>query len=210
MSSPAQDTLMGSSSVETEISAAPAAIGATADDIQLTEDDELYDFNEELEREASQRKAEHMALREKIAENAFALRTTLMSESIKGYYSSPLAMEEMSIEDMIAEIPAEYLLYLGSIKDQIFMPAEFSKGGFVPLLDRVQKALKQSQDQGVPVGGMEAAMLASIFDQSVMDLNKPISGNIADNRALWCITPRITQLINFFQWKEAEKALQED
>jgi hypothetical protein len=31
---------------------------------------------------------------------------------------------------------------------------------------------------------MEAAMLASIFDQSVMDFNKPINGNLADNRAL--------------------------
>ncbi len=31
---------------------------------------------------------------------------------------------------------------------------------------------------------MEAAMLASIFDQSVMDLSKPINGNLADNRAL--------------------------
>jgi hypothetical protein len=31
---------------------------------------------------------------------------------------------------------------------------------------------------------MEAAMLASIFDQSVMDLNKPLNGNLADNRAL--------------------------
>jgi hypothetical protein len=47
----------------------------------------------------------------------------------------------------------------------------------------VQKALKQSQDREVP-GGMEAAMLASIFDQSVMDLNKPIKGNLADIRAL--------------------------
>ena len=33
-------------------------------------------------------------------------------------------------------------------------------------------------------GGIEAAMLASIFDQSIMDLNKPISTNIADNKAL--------------------------
>jgi hypothetical protein len=31
---------------------------------------------------------------------------------------------------------------------------------------------------------MESAMLASIFDQSVMDFNKPVSVNLADNRAL--------------------------
>jgi hypothetical protein len=62
------------------------------------------------------------------------------------------------------------------------MPAEFFQKWVRPTI-RVQKALKQSQDQGLP-GGMEAAMLASIFDQSVMDLNEPINGNLADNRAL--------------------------
>ncbi len=62
------------------------------------------------------------------------------------------------------------------------MPAEFFQKWIRPTI-RVQKALKRSQDQELP-GGMEAAMLASIFDQSVMDLSKPINGNLADNRAL--------------------------
>jgi hypothetical protein len=63
------------------------------------------------------------------------------------------------------------------------MTADFFQKWARPTIRRVQKALKQSQDQGV-AGGMEAAMLASIFDQSVIDLNRPISGNLADIRAL--------------------------
>ncbi len=47
----------------------------------------------------------------------------------------------------------------------------------------MRKALEQSQNKEL-LGGMEAAMLASILDQSVMDLNKPISTNMADNEAL--------------------------
>jgi hypothetical protein len=62
------------------------------------------------------------------------------------------------------------------------MTADFFRKWGRPTI-RMQKALKQSQDQGLP-GGMEAAMLASIFDQSVMDLNRPIDGNLADIRAL--------------------------
>jgi hypothetical protein len=65
---------------------------------------------------------------------------------------------------------------VGSVKDRVYiMPVEFFQRWIRPTI-RVQKALKQSQDQELP-GGMEAAMLASIFDQSVMDLSKPINGN---------------------------------
>ncbi len=39
-----------------------------------------------------------------------------MGETIKGYYPSPLAMEEMSIGGIITEIPVEDLRYVGSIK----------------------------------------------------------------------------------------------
>ncbi len=46
---------------------------------------------------------------------------------------------------------------------------------------RVRKALEQAQKGELP-GGMEAAMLASIFDQSIMNLNNPISTNILN---LW-------------------------
>jgi hypothetical protein len=105
-----------------------------------------------------------------------------MGETIKGYYPSPLAIEEMSIADVMSKIPDEDLPHVGSIKDRIYMTAEFFRKWVSPTI-RVQKALQQSQDRELP-GGMEAAMLASIFEQSVMDFNKPISGNLADNRAL--------------------------
>jgi hypothetical protein len=94
-----------------------------------------------------------------------------MSETIRGLHPSPLCLEEMSIADIMSEIPDEDLIHVGSIQDRIYMTADFSRKWVRPTI-RVQKALKQSQDREVP-GGMEAAMLASIFDQSVMDLNNP-------------------------------------
>ncbi len=47
----------------------------------------------------------------------------------------------------------------------------------------MRKALKQLEDGNLP-GGIETAMLYSIFDQSVMDLNRPLSGNFAENKAI--------------------------
>jgi len=125
MSSLAQDTLMGSSSVETDIIAATAAVDIAVDEGQPNEDQDLYDYNDEIENEKHQRKMARLALRDQISENGYALRATLNSETIKGYFPSPLAMEEMSIEDIMAEIPAEDLRYVGSIRNRIFMPAAF-------------------------------------------------------------------------------------
>jgi hypothetical protein len=62
------------------------------------------------------------------------------------------------------------------------MPVSFVQKWVLPTI-RVQKALKDSQDGKLP-GGIEPAFLASIFDQSVMDFNKPVSTNLANNRAL--------------------------
>ena len=182
MSSPAQDTLMGSSSVNSEVIAAVANINMSVDNMDIAEDGEISDYHQVLREEARQRKARSETVRKRIADNGFALRKTLMGETIKGYYPSPLSMEEMSIADLLSEIPDEDLLFVGSIKDRIYMPAEFFQKWVRPTI-RVQKALKQSQDQELP-GGMEAAMLASIFDQSVMDFTKPNNGNLANNRAL--------------------------
>jgi hypothetical protein len=97
----------------------------------------------------------------------------LVSEPIKSYLASPLAMEEMSIEDIMREIPPEGLQYVGSVKDRVYMPVSFVQKWVLPTI-RVQKALKESQDGKLP-GGMKPAFLASIFDQSVMDFNKPVS-----------------------------------
>ncbi len=58
----------------------------------------------------------------------------------------------------MSEIPDEDLPHVGTIQDRVYMTADFFRKWVRPTI-RVQKALKQSQDQGLP-GGMEAAMLA--------------------------------------------------
>jgi hypothetical protein len=173
MSSTAQDAFMSSSSVESETIASMAAFNMSVDNVHNAEDGEAMNPFQVLKERAHQQKARSEVVRKRIAENGFALRRTLMGESIKRYYSSPVAMEEMSIADILSEIPDEDLPFVSSVKDRIYMPAEFFQKWIRPTI-RVQKALKRSQDQELP-GGMEAAMLASIFDQSVMDLNKPIN-----------------------------------
>jgi hypothetical protein len=182
MSSSVQDTLMGSSSVEAEVIAAVATIDMSVDNSQGAEDGEIPDLNQVRKEEARQREIRRETLRKRLASDGSALRKTLTSETIKGLYPSPLRMEEMSIADIMSEIPDEDLPHVGTIQDRIYMTADFFRKLVRPTI-RVQKALKQSQDQGLP-GGIEAAMLASIFDQSVRDLNKLINGNLADIRAL--------------------------
>jgi hypothetical protein len=182
MSSLVPDALMGSSSVETEIIVATAAVDIAVEEGQLSDDQDPCDRNRVLDRELHERRMARLALRDQISENGFALRKVLKNEFIKGYFPSPLEMEEMSIEDIMTEIPVEDLRYVGSIKDRIYMPASFFQKWVLPTI-RVRKALEQSQNGELP-GGMEAAILASIFDQSVMDLNKSASTNIADNEAL--------------------------
>jgi hypothetical protein len=202
---------MGSSSVNSEVIAAVANINMSVDNVDIAEDGEVSNYHQVLREEARQRKARSETVRKRIAANGFALRKTLTGETIKGYYPSPLSMEEMSIADLLSEIPDEDLLFVSSIKDRIYMPAEFFQKWIRPTI-RVQKALKQSQDQELP-GGMEAAMLASIFDQSVMDLTKPNNSNLADNRALRAMvwhTQDDTILINSFQWKKVGETSQKD
>jgi hypothetical protein len=133
MSSLVPDSLMGSSSVETEIVAATAAVDIAVDEGQQSDDQDLYDCNREIDKERHERRMARLALRDQLSENGFALRKALKNESIKGYFPSPLEMEEMSIEDIMAEIPAEDLRYVGNIKDWIFMPALFFQTWFSPL-----------------------------------------------------------------------------
>ncbi len=81
MSSLAQETLMGSSSVETEIIVATAAVDIAIDGGRQSADD-LYDYNRELERERHERRMARLALRDQISENGFALRKAFKNESI--------------------------------------------------------------------------------------------------------------------------------
>ncbi len=83
MSSLVPDALMGSSSVETEIIAAIAAVDIAVEDGQLSDDQDLYDYNRELDREEHERRMARLALRDQISENGFALRKELKNESIK-------------------------------------------------------------------------------------------------------------------------------
>jgi len=182
MSSLAKDIDMSSSSVETEIIAATAAVDIAVEDGQLIDEQEPYDREKVLYLEKQEREAKRLAVRDLISENGFALRNELKKESIMGYFPSPLEMEEMSVEDIMTEIPVEDLRYVGSVKGRIYMPASFFQKWALPTI-RVRKALEKVQKGELP-GGMEAAMLASIFDQSIMNLNNPISANIADNEAL--------------------------
>lgn len=133
MSSPAQDAHMGSSSVNSEVIAAVANINMSVDNVDIAEDGEISDYQQVLREEARQRKARSETMRKRIADNGFALRKTLMGETIKGYYPSPLSMEEMSIADLLSEIPDEDSLFVSSIKDRIYMPAEFFQKWFAPL-----------------------------------------------------------------------------
>jgi hypothetical protein len=149
MSSTVQDTLMSSASVEAEVIAAMTTIDMSVDNTQGAEDGEVPDLIEVRKEEARQREISRETFRKRLASNGSALRKTLMSETIKGLYPSPLRMEDMSIADIVSEIPDEDLPHVGTIQDRVYMTADFFRKWALPTI-RVQKALKQSQDQGLP------------------------------------------------------------
>ncbi len=131
----------------------------------------------------------------------------LLSEPIINHdYASPLAMEEVSVEDIMSEIPTEDLLHVGTIRDRIFMPASFAQKYILPTV-KVQKALKLHADNNLP-GGVETALLFSIFDQSVMDLNRPVRDNLTENAALRAMVtpPEMIQFIKSLKWKREHEA----
>ncbi len=117
------------------------------------------------------RENKKLALREKLAKNGFALRTMLMDEQIQAHYVSPMSTEdEMSIEDMLAEIseiPEGDLQSVAIVQGHIYMPLPFARKYTLPTL-RVHKALSSVKDGSLP-GGIDTAMLYSIFDQSIID-----------------------------------------
>ena len=170
-------------SVLTEPIPAPAekaTVGKETDNNEMEED--LIDYNEVDDVVYHSRETKRKILRDALVENGFALRNVLLSEPVINHYASPLAMEEMSVEDIMSEIPTEDLLHVGAIQDRIIMPASFAQKYILPTV-KVRKALKLHADNNLP-GGVETAMLFAIFDQSVMDLNRPVSENLAENAAL--------------------------
>ncbi len=145
MSSLSQDARMSSSSVESEIIAATAAVDIAVEDGQLSDDQDSHDRERLLDREKHERAMKRYAVRNLITENGFALRRELKSETVMGYFPSPLEMEEMSVEDIMTEIPVEDLRYVGSVKGRIYMPASFFQKWTLPTI-RVRKALERVQN----------------------------------------------------------------
>jgi hypothetical protein len=125
MGSSVQDTLMGSSSVEAEAIATLATIDMSSDNNQGAEDGEVPDLIEVRKEEARQREIRRETLRKRLASNSSALRKTLMSETIRELHSSLLRMEEMSVTDIMSEIPDEDLPHVGTTQDRVYMTADF-------------------------------------------------------------------------------------
>jgi hypothetical protein len=124
-----------------------------------------------------------LALREKLAQNGFALRTMLMDEQIPAHYVSPMSTEdEMSVEDILAEIPEEDLQGVAIVQGHIYMPLPFARKYILPTL-RVRKALYVIKDESLP-GGIETAMLYSIFDQLIIDFAGTGSDMTADDSVI--------------------------
>ncbi len=121
-----------------------------------------------------------LELRDALAKNGLAMRQVLKEHPVKAYYTSTMLVGTILPEDILLEVPAEDRQNLGLIKDEIIMPMNFFQKWVLPTI-QVRKVLKQFEDGDLP-GGIETAMLYSIFDQSVMDLNRPLSENFAENK----------------------------
>ncbi len=163
----------------TEANAANAANNEEKDYIPSGEEDEdssevdslLGEFSAEAAEEATDKSAAKEALREMLTNNGFKLRNLLRENRVKVHYTTPFSREnEMSAEDIFLEIPPEDLHEVGMVQGRIFMPARFVQKWIIPTI-RARNAL-ENQGKRLP-GGIQTAMLFSIFDQSVLDLTKP-------------------------------------
>jgi hypothetical protein len=72
------------------------------------------------------------------------MRKALRGDIMKGYFASPLAMNEMSIKDMLLEISTDDLRHVGTIKDRIYMPVHFVQKWVLPTI-QVRKAASGEQ-----------------------------------------------------------------
>ena len=113
------------------------------------------------------------------------MRNILRSEQVKSHFTSPFSKEnEMSLEDILSEIPKEDLHEVGMVQKRIYMPASFVQKWVIPTI-RARNAL---QDHGTRLpGGYETAMLFSIFDQSILNLTKSRERLSEDDRSIRAI-----------------------
>ena len=101
----------------------------------------MLDFNEEEAVEAAEKAAQQKALKEMLTNNGFTLRNLLRSEKMKGRFTSPFSKEdEMSLEDILSEIPKEDLHEVGMVQRRIYMPASFVQKWVIPTI-RARNAL---------------------------------------------------------------------
>ena len=129
------------------------------EDEDTSEADSLLGFNDEIAVEAAEKAAERKALKEMLAKNGFAMRNILRSEQVKSHFTSPFSKEnEMSLEDILSEIPKEDLHEVGMVQKRIYMPASFVQKWVIPTI-RARNAL-QGHGTRLP-GGYETAMLFS-------------------------------------------------
>ena len=129
------------------------------------------------------RETKKTALKEKLAQNGFALRTILMDERISAHYVSPMATEdETSIEEILLELPDEEMMDVAIVQGHMYMPLPLARKYILPSL-RVHKALSAAKDSSLP-GGIETAMLYSIFDQSIIDFAGTASKHDSEDSAL--------------------------
>jgi hypothetical protein len=100
-----------------QTASAEANAASAAQDVDTSEEDELYDYNEEDEIKAAQKEAQQKALKEMLANNGFAYRNILRSERVKQHFTSPFSKENaMSPEDILLEIPKEDLHEVGLVQ----------------------------------------------------------------------------------------------
>jgi hypothetical protein len=159
--------------------------GVTTDEEESqVNDNDFIDYNEEgitIATEAATRVAYLTYLRELFTDKRKEYRAFLKSEKVKDLYTSPMTVE-MSSEEILSEIPIEDLHSVGVVKGLLIMPPSFVQKHILPAI-KVRKALKQS-GIGEVRGGIETAILFSLYDQSVMDFNKSTGENLAENSAV--------------------------
>ncbi len=90
--------------------------------------------------------------------------------------------DEVSVEDILLEMPDEDLQSVAIVQGHIYMPLPFARKYILPSL-RVHKALSAEKDRRLP-GGIETAMLYSIFDQSIIDFAGTGSAHNSEDSAL--------------------------
>ena len=143
---------------------------ATSSDEEYIVDDEEASDAAIRATQAQIRELERQELKQVLIANGNTLRQILKSEKVKDHFTSPFAEENaMSIEDILGEIPKEDLHDVGTVARRIFMPASFVQKWMIPTI-RVRNALKEHIPE--TPGGIETAMLFSIFDQSILDITK--------------------------------------